>query len=75
MYRSGLFCSCQSGASACQGAGGGQSLACDVQLVQHGETHTYFILARGKSRAIDSTFFRAPLQIAEALKYTSRGKS
>lgn len=57
MYRSGLFCSCQSGASACQGAGGGQNLACDVQLVQHGETHTYFILARGKSRAIDSTFF------------------
>lgn len=39
------------------GADGGQSLACKVQLAQHGKTHPYFILAHGKSRAIDSTLF------------------
>lgn len=39
------------------GAVGGQTLACNVQLAQHGETHPYFILAHGKSRAIDSTLF------------------
>lgn len=48
-------------------------MACNVQLAQHGETHSYFILARGKNQAIDRTLF-LPLQATQALKYASRRK-
>lgn len=57
-YKSGLFTGIAGARSCClSGAVGGQSVACYVELAQHGETHTYFILACGKSRAIDSTSF------------------
>lgn len=39
------------------GTVGGQTLAYNVQLALRGETHAFFIMAHGKSRAIDSTLF------------------